>query len=282
MGRPKALLPFDGHPVIEHVVTRLRTLCEEVVIVAAAEQDLPPLPATVVRDAVAYQGPVSGISSGLAAIQRDTAIVVACDSPFLELPLLSYLIESIREHDIVVPVWGGRLQPLHGVYRKSILPIVRAQLERGELRPVSLFDQVRTRTVDEEDVRRFDPEGLSFFNMNTPEEYARALELWDARRKHNPGQDVLHCTVELFGVARLLTHVSEVPLTLHAEATLSDVFRELSTRLPVLVGRVIDPRQDRLVAGMACNINGLSFARTPATKIAPEDRIVILAADAGG
>jgi molybdopterin-guanine dinucleotide biosynthesis protein A len=178
MGRPKALLHFDNEPLIVHIVTALRTLCADVVVVGAPEQELPSLPAKVIRDAVAYQGPVGGICYGLGAIDGEVAIVVACDSAFLSLPLLSHLLDRIREHDVVVPLWGGRFQPLHAAYRRTVLPILEQQLARGELRPVDLFGKVRTLNIDEEEIRRFDPDGSSFFNMNTPEDYAQALERW--------------------------------------------------------------------------------------------------------
>lgn len=180
MGRPKALLLFDNEPLIVHIVTALRSLCGDVVVVGAPDQELPWLPATVIRDAVAYQGPVGGISYGLAAISGEVAIVVACDSVFLSLPLLSHLLDRIPAHDVVVPQWEGRLQPLHAVYRKAVLPILERQLARGESRPVHLFDKVRTLTIDEDEVRRFDPAGSSFFNMNTPDDYAEALGRWGA------------------------------------------------------------------------------------------------------
>jgi molybdopterin-guanine dinucleotide biosynthesis protein A len=179
MGRSKALLPFGGEPLIVHVVARLQSLFDEIVVVAAPGQDLPTLPATVVQDAVAHQGPVGGLCYGLSAISGQAAFVAACDSAFLDTRLISHLVSQLPGHDVVVPKWDGRAQPLHAVYRKGVLPLLEAQLARGELRPVSLYDRVRTRWVSEDDVRAFDPEGWSFFNMNTPEEYARAAERWD-------------------------------------------------------------------------------------------------------
>jgi molybdopterin-guanine dinucleotide biosynthesis protein A len=178
MGRPKAMLLFDGEPLIVHVVATLRRLFAEVVVVAAPEQDLPSMGVTLVRDAVAYQGPVGGIYYGLAAAGSEVAFVTSCDSAFLNTDLISHLVSQIAEHDIVVPWWQGRYQPLHAVYRRRVLPLLEGQLARGELRPVYLFDNVRTRRIDEEEIRRFDPEGSSFFNMNTPDDYAEALERW--------------------------------------------------------------------------------------------------------
>ena len=178
MGRPKALLPFDGVPLIEHIVGALRTRFEDVVVVAAPEQPLPAMPARVVRDDVPYQGPVGGLCYGLRAVRGEVCFATSCDSAFFSMPLVDVLLSRIAGYDVVVPHWQGRPQPLHAVYRTSVAPLLEAQLRSGELRAVALFDRVRTRRVDEEEIRRFDPAGRSFFNMNTPDDYARALVQW--------------------------------------------------------------------------------------------------------
>jgi molybdopterin-guanine dinucleotide biosynthesis protein A/molybdopterin converting factor small subunit len=284
MGTPKALLRFDDEPLIVHVVATLQALFAEVVVVAAPGQDLPSMPVKLVRDDVAYQGPVGGMYYGLTAAGCDISFVTSCDSAFLNTDLISYLVSQIPDHDVVVPHWQRRLQPLHAVYRKSVVPLLEGQLARGELRPVYLFDKVRTRRVDEDDIRRFDPEGLSFFNMNTPDDYAVALERWRdvAPRGDAAPMAAIHCTVELFGVARLLAQTREVVLALPSEATFAQAFAALAERLPVLVGRVISADRTHLVDGYACNVNGLTFVRTPTATVHPGDNIIILSADAGG
>jgi molybdenum cofactor guanylyltransferase len=201
MGTPKAMLPFDGEPLIVHVVAALRRLFGEVVVVAAPGQDLPAMPVTLVRDDVAYQGPVGGLCYGLRAATRDVCFATSCDSAFLSSSLISHLVSRIPGHDVVVPRWEGRFQPLHASYRRSVLPLLEDQLSRSELRPVFLFDKVRTLTIEEDEIRRFDPEGSSFFNMNTPEDYEEALRRWRE-------QDSIRCTVELFGVARMIAETS--------------------------------------------------------------------------
>ncbi|HKX51734.1 MAG TPA: NTP transferase domain-containing protein [Candidatus Binatia bacterium] len=284
MGRPKALLPFGNEPLIDHLVRRLEQKFKRVVVVAAPGQELPPLAATVVRDEVAYQGPVGGIYYGLKATSGTGAFVTSCDAPFLNLPLISFLTAQISNHDVVVPYWQGRFQPLHAVYRRSVVPLLEEQLERGELRPIFLYDKVRTRKVGEEEIRRFDPEGLSFLNMNAPDDYAQALMLWQQRANftHCTEDAPLSCTVELFGVARLLAKTKVISLSLSGDATLTHVLSAVAQRLPVLVGRVIHTDGTDLLAGFACNINGTNFVRDPNTKIHPQDRIFILSADAGG
>ena len=121
MGTPKALLLFDGEPLIVHVVATLRRLFAEVVVVAAPGQDLPSMPVTLVRDEVAYQGPVGGICYGLRAGNGDVSFVTACDSAFLSSRLIAHLLSQIR-NDVVAPL--RRLQPLHAV-SASVLPLRR-------------------------------------------------------------------------------------------------------------------------------------------------------------
>jgi molybdenum cofactor guanylyltransferase len=179
MGTPKALLSFDGEPLIVHLVRRLAPVFGEVIVVAAPDQVLPNLCVTTVRDEVAYQGPVGGIAYGLRAAAGEFAFVTSCDSVFLRLAVVSYLLSLKDDVDTVVPRWGGRVQPLLAVYRRSILPQFEAQIASGELRAAAVLDKVRTRTVGEEEIRAVDPEGLSFFNMNSPRDYYDALSRWD-------------------------------------------------------------------------------------------------------
>ena len=198
MGRPKALLQFDGEPLILHLLRTLKPLSSDIVVVAAPGEQFVELSSllrsqpnqpnelnklnqpevTLVCDEIAYQGPVGGIYYGLRAAKGDLVFMTSCDVPFLNLALISYLISQIADCDVVVPYWQDRFQPLHAVYRKSVAPLLREQLERGELRPIFLYEKVRTRQVSEDEIRRFDPEGLSFLNMNTPEDYEAALQCW--------------------------------------------------------------------------------------------------------
>jgi molybdopterin-guanine dinucleotide biosynthesis protein A len=276
------LLLFDGEPLIVHLVRALKRMFAETVIVAAPDQDLPDLPATLVRDEVAYQGPVSGIYYGLKATSGESCFVTSCDVPFLNPALISYLTTQISHYDVVVPFWENRFQPLHAVYRTTVLPLLKVQLDRGELRPIYLFDKVQTCKVDEDVIRRFDPEGLSFLNMNTPDDYERALQRWQELNGHKVNNDPIQCTVELFGMAQLLAKTKTISLALPQDATLSQLFFALAERLPVLVGRVISPEMNKLASGCACNVNGVEFVRNPTAKVKAGDRVLILSADAGG
>ena len=282
MGTPKALLRFDDEPLIVRIVRTLQPLFGEIVVVAAPGQVLPPMPVTLVRDEVPHQGPVGGIYYGLQAVGDDLAFVTSCDSAFIVPALISHLASLSAGWEVVVPRWEGRLQPLFAVYRTTVAPYLNDQLARRELRPVYLFDKVPTRIVEEDEIRQFDADGDSFFNMNSPEDYQEALSRWRARANRAAGSAPVRCTVELFGVARMLTGTREVTLSLPAPATLAQVFVALAGQLPLLSGRVLSPDGTRLVEGYACNVNGLEFVRDSAARISPGDNIAIISADAGG
>jgi molybdopterin-guanine dinucleotide biosynthesis protein A len=291
MGRAKALLPFGGDPLIAHIVRTLHHLFADLIVVAAPEQELPVLPVTLVRDELPFQGPVGGIYYGLSAANGEFAFVTSCDAPFLNPSLISFLMAEVSPYDVVVPFWQGRLQPLHAVYRKSVLPLLKEQLERGDLRPVSLYTKVRTLEVHEDQLLRLDPEGLSFLNMNTPADYEAALARWRSNGEKvetetAPAYSVSHSPisviVELFGVARLLAKARTVPLSLPKEATLSLVYTALADEYPILIGRVISADKRNLTSGYACNVNGLDFVRNSSVKVNPGDKIFLISADAGG
>jgi len=118
MGKPEALLRFGNEPLISHIVHALKADFDDIVVVAAPQQELPVLLARLVRDEVPFQGPVGSIHYGLQAATSEICFVTSCDAPFLNLPLIRSLIAALGNADVAVPFWQNRLQPLHAVYRK--------------------------------------------------------------------------------------------------------------------------------------------------------------------
>src|SRR5437660_877900 len=178
MGRPKAWLPFHGQPMLARVLDRLAPLFEERVVVRAPAQELPDVEARFVEDEDPGLGPVAGLMVGLAAVTRPLAFVISCDAPFVGPSVVAHLVACCQPpYAAVVPLWEGRLQPLHAVYRADNAPILRRLLAAGRRRPVDLFAEVPTLEVPEAEVRALDPDGLTFMNTNTPEEWERALAL---------------------------------------------------------------------------------------------------------
>ncbi len=179
MGRNKAALPFDGTPLVLRVARRLAQICHPVYLVARAPDAYRDFALPVIVDAVPGYGPLGGLHAGLTAISTTYAVAVACDLPFLHVGLLSHLIECAEGLDAVVPIVAGRPQPVHAVYHQRVAQVAEAILQRGggSLRRLLGDPHLTVLYVEEDEVRRWDPLLLSFFNINTPEQYAHALEL---------------------------------------------------------------------------------------------------------
>ncbi len=110
-------------------------------------------------------------------------LVVACDMPLLNLNLLRYMILLSANFDVVIPRIGGKTEPLHAVYSKACIEPIASLLRRNELRIIGFLSQVQVRYVEDHEVDIFDPEHLSFFNINTQDDLMLAQEL--IRRRDN-------------------------------------------------------------------------------------------------
>jgi molybdopterin-guanine dinucleotide biosynthesis protein A len=181
LGRDKAVEPIGGQPLIKRVFQRAGALCEEVLVVVAEEARANALPleaaCRVVVDRYPGTGSLGGIFSGLAAADQPWALAVACDMPFLNLDLLRRMISLREDYDAVVPVIDGRPEPTHSLYSKSCLPYIEPRLISGDLKISGFYDEVRVRYLPQEEVQSLDPDYLSFFNVNTPEDLDKALAL---------------------------------------------------------------------------------------------------------
>jgi molybdenum cofactor guanylyltransferase len=167
LGSDKALFPLLGRPVLAHVISRIRPLVDDMLLVTGPIRRYEEFGIPIVTDAVPVRGSLAGVYSGLCASRNRYSLVVACDMPFLNADLLGYMIGLAPEWDVVMPRSGEGLEPLHAVYSRSCLAPIRAQLDAGDLRIVDFLERVRVRYVDDSEVERFDPERRSFFNLNT-------------------------------------------------------------------------------------------------------------------
>ena len=181
MGTSKALLAFGPETMLQRVVRVLSTVVSPIVVVAAAEQSLPDLPAGVVitRDEQQGRGPLEGLCAGLKALPEtvESAYVTSCDVPLLVSDFARRMIDLLADHDIAVMEIDGFPHPLSAVYRRSTLPHVEALLAQDRLRPVFLFDAVRTRRVLPAEMLSADPQLLTLRNLNTREDYLEALSI---------------------------------------------------------------------------------------------------------
>jgi molybdopterin-guanine dinucleotide biosynthesis protein A len=186
MGRPKAWLDLEGAPLLARVVEQVRTWSDEIVLIAAPEQDLPPLagtPPRILHDDHPGAGPLPALAVGLEAVRASWALLLACDAPLVRTSVVARLAaERGTEVDAVVPIWDGRPQPLVALYRRALAPHVRTLVAAGERRMHVLAAEPRVTRIPEETLRPLDPTGESFRTVNTPEEFAAAAAIWRASR----------------------------------------------------------------------------------------------------
>ena len=179
LGKNKILEMFGGETLIERVVECLAPISDQVIISTIPGRQLPQFDegVEIVFDVYPGKGSLGGLYSGLKAAHSFHSLVVAADMPFLKRSLLSYMMEMASDYDVVVPRLGGFVEPLHAIYSKNCLEVIEAQIKSGRLSMRGFFSQVKVRYLDEVELDRFDPEHLSFFNINTMADLDKAKEL---------------------------------------------------------------------------------------------------------
>jgi molybdopterin-guanine dinucleotide biosynthesis protein A len=175
MGTDKAFLRVAGMPMIEHVLRALRSSVDRIIIVTNSPGAYASYDVVVTTDACDKRGPLTGIYSGLLRSPDEYNVVVACDMPFLNSRLLTYLLNVAEGHDITLPKIGESIEPLHAVYRKRLVPLIEERLKSDQRQIRGMFSGLRMRFVTEEEIDRFDPRKRSFINLNTPEEYEEVI-----------------------------------------------------------------------------------------------------------
>lgn len=195
-GENKAFLQLGESSIIETIVALLSAIFPEVMIVTRSPLDYQGLGCRVVSDVEGASGALTGLFSGLNEASTRYGFFVACDMPFLHPELIRYMVSLLEEGqgqgcDVLVPKMEEGYQPLHAIYSKSCLPAIVRQLREGNQRIFDFFPYVRLREISREELTRFDPDLLSFFNINTPESLEMAKMLYQ-RSKDNYGSHCFH------------------------------------------------------------------------------------------
>ena len=173
----KAFLRIGGRVLIEGIVEKMARIGDEVIIVTNSPQKYGHLEARLVGDVAPGKGSLGGIYSGLRAARSEYSLVVACDMPFLDLRLLRYMILLSPGQDVVIPRVGELTEPLHAIYSKRCLQPIERVLAGGGRRIIEFFPDVHVRYIEEQEIKLFDPQCLSFFNVNTPADLEKARNL---------------------------------------------------------------------------------------------------------
>ncbi len=258
MGRAKAWLPWFGRTMIEHVVHRLRSAVDEIVIVTSKQLDLPALDARVVEDREAALGPLAGIRDGLKAALGDLAFVTSADAPFLTP---KYVEEMLDHGAPVAPRADGHVQVLSAVYPGSAWKEAEDLLSQGQRRPLALLERLGFEAID------LDPGDLPapWQGFNTPAEYLAAA------RTARP--DAV-AQVELFGRAALGLDSPrfKVPIGMLGEV-LADL--PLSDSLRLVEGV-------RLAEPYLVSLGGRDLVRYLDLPVGPGERVRVIDGPTGG
>jgi molybdopterin-guanine dinucleotide biosynthesis protein A len=180
MGEDKALKTFLGHPLIQRVVERLSSIADELIVTTNRPDDYAFLKLPLISDLKPGRGALGGLYTAIASASNPIVAVVACDMPFASATLLEAGTQLMVEEgaDVVIAKSEEGFEPLHAVYRRATcLSAIEAALEADQWKVVAWFPQVKVRVLTPEEIRRYDPSGLAFWNVNTPEEFSKAEEI---------------------------------------------------------------------------------------------------------
>lgn len=194
LGREKATETINGQSLIKRVITSLSFLNSDIIIVSGSDKAALGLSGyprlRVVADAYSGKGPLVGIYSGLTASASAYNLAVACDMPFLSRELLTYLLKERAGYDVVLPRLDNTVEPLHAVYSRACLPAIEEMFRRGKYGVHQLFELVKVRYIEADEIDRFDPRHMSFFNVNTEANLAAARELVGRIDEHDSLSEV--------------------------------------------------------------------------------------------
>ena len=187
MKHEKAFLKLGAKTIIEELISRLKKKFSKFIIIAndtrkymkfgtstspiANPESNRRIGIEVISDILPEKGPLGGIYTALVKSDTFYNFVFACDMPFINQNLIRYMLKECRGYDITIADYNGRLQPLCAIYSKNCIEPIKKQLEKNNLKIRDFFDYVKVRKISKEEIAKFDSDGFSFSNINTPEEY---------------------------------------------------------------------------------------------------------------
>lgn len=177
MGTDKARLAWGKGTLIEHVIEELRSIVDEIIVAVDEAGRFRNLNAKIIEDVIPGAHALGGLYTGLRMASHERCFVCGCDAPFLNAGLVRFLIAQANGYDLVIPRSEYGLEPLHAVYERRALPAIEEQLSQKRWNLTDLVPKLRANIIDVATLRQYDPEGLSFLNLNTKEAYTIAYNL---------------------------------------------------------------------------------------------------------
>ena len=177
-GQNKALLSLGGQSIIGRQIELFQKLFEQVILVTNSPLELFSWETMIVSDLLPVRSSLAGIHAGLFYTRASHAFITACDLPFLKPELIQILLQELEsKEDVIVPFTREGYQPLCAVYSKICLQPIEENLTKGDLKITKFYSRVKVKKIEEQVLRRVDPELISFFNINTQEDLATSLKM---------------------------------------------------------------------------------------------------------
>ncbi len=185
MGQDKRLLSVGEETLYVRSLSVLRAIFERVMVVVAQDSPLVASDAPVLRDVIPHCGSLGGLYTGLKEAGTQWVFAAACDMPFLDPGTIRHFTGLKGEGDVVMAKLRNGFHPMHALYHRNCLPVMESLIHAQDFKIYRLADHpaLRVRVVTPDELSQLDPEGRSFYNVNTPADLAAARSLFDQTAK---------------------------------------------------------------------------------------------------
>ncbi len=180
MGEDKALKPFLGRPLIQRVIERLAPIADEMIVTTNRPAEYGFLNQRLMTDLRPGRGALGGLYTAISSATSPFVAVAACDMPFASKNFFesAYRLMVKEEADVVIAKTDEGYEPFHALYRReTCLPAIEAAIDVDQWKVIAWFPQVKVRILSTDEIKEFDPSGLCFWNVNTPEDFIKAEDL---------------------------------------------------------------------------------------------------------
>jgi len=171
LGFDKTFMEVNGEALIKRQIKLLKNLFKEIIIVTDNPDKFNLGAVRVIKDVIPMSGPLGGIYSGLLESDSLYNFVLACDMPFLNTDLVRYMFKETKGYDLGVPEFDDRFHVLYAIYSRGCIKQIKAQLDKRIFKIRELFKLLKVKVISENQIKKFDPKGRCFTNINTPQDY---------------------------------------------------------------------------------------------------------------
>jgi len=180
-GENKAFLKVGGVQILDRLFDLFSELFDEIILVTNRPRDFLEWDALIVTDVFPVRSSLTGIHAGLFYARHPFAFFSACDTPFLKREIIETVLSEIEPGaDLVLPHTSAGFEPLCAAYSRRCLKPAEDHLRANKFKIHLALKDCRIKTIPEDRLRAKDPGLVSFFNVNTPQDQARAEQMLNA------------------------------------------------------------------------------------------------------